>query len=93
MNIKHRSDEKRGIFFIQQDNNVQAEMTYVKSGERAIIIDHTEVGEELKGQGAGKEMVKAAVEFARENGIKIYATCPFAKKVLEMTDEYSDVRG
>lgn len=49
------------------------------------------MGESLQGQGVGKQLVKAAVEYARENDLKILATCPFAKGVLEKTTEYHDV--
>ncbi len=66
-------------------------MTYTMVGEDLMIIDHTEVGEELKGQGAGKELVKASVEFARKNNIKILPLCPFAKATFKKTPEYADV--
>jgi uncharacterized protein len=39
----------------------------------------------------GEKLVDAAVEFARENELKITATCPYARKKLENTAEYSDV--
>ncbi|MBA8760579.1 GNAT family N-acetyltransferase [Staphylococcus coagulans] len=86
--IKH-GDNK---FYVGEDeNHLQALMTYVPVGNSRIIIDHTEVGEELKGQGVGKQLVQTAVDYARENNIKIHATCPFAKSVLEKTTEYHDV--
>lgn len=66
-------------------------MTYVPAGTNRIIIDHTEVDEGLSGQGVGSELVKAAVEYARENDIKIHATCPFAKNILNKTESYIDV--
>ncbi len=66
-------------------------MTYVAAGENAFIIDHTFVDESLRGQKVGDKLVAAAVEYARENGLKIYATCPFALRVLTNTPEYHDV--
>lgn len=66
-------------------------MTYLNSGETRIIIDHTEVDESLRGQGVGYDMVKLAVEMAREKGIKILPLCPFAKSVFDKKPEYADV--
>jgi uncharacterized protein len=91
MEIKHQESGKKGSFFIQPAGTKLAEMTYVWSGEDKIIIDHTEVQEELKGQGAGKLLLAEAVAFARNNKIKILPLCPFAKATFEKTPEYSDV--
>lgn len=91
MEIQHQVHGNRGAFFIEEDGEWIAEMTYVKSGEKAFIIDHTEIDDKLRGEGIGKDLVAEAVKFARENGLKIHATCPFAKKVIADTPEYSDV--
>lgn len=90
MEILQKDDGKKGIFFIEQDGNILAEMTYVWAGEK-IIIDHTEVSEVLEGKGIGKQLVHRAVEFARGKHIKILPLCPFAKVVLNKVSEYHDV--
>ena len=91
MEIQREEHGRKGAFFIDQDGEWIAELTYVKSGPDRIVIDHTEVDEEHRHKGLGTELVKRAVEYARENNIKIRATCPFAKKVIEETDDYRDV--
>lgn len=91
MNIQREEHGKKGAFFIEQDGEWLAEMTYVKTDDKTINIDHTEVDESLKGEGIGGDLVAEAVKYARENKIKIRATCPFAKKELEKHDEYADV--
>lgn len=91
MQIQHELEGNRGAFFVEQGGRRVAEMTYVKSGEERIIIDHTEVGDELRGQGAGKQLVLAAVEMAREKKIRILPLCPFAKSVFDRTPEIRDV--
>lgn len=45
----------------------------------------------LAGKGVGKELVLAAVQFARREKARIIPICSYAKKVLERTDEYADV--
>lgn len=91
MQVKHKEIGSKGIFYIEENGEKLAEMTYSKAGEMLIIIDHTEVNEKLKGKGAGKQLVQAAVDFAREHKIKILPLCPFAKAVFDKTPEYNDV--
>lgn len=91
MKIHRQEKGKKGAFFIEEDGEWLAEMTYFRSGTRKIVVDHTEVSEKLKGKGAGKALVQAAVAFARKNNLLIKPVCPFAKKVLESSDEFEDV--
>ena len=82
---------KTVFFFIDSAGKHEAMMTFVFAGEDKIIIDHTEVNPENNGKGFGKMMVAKAVQYARENGIKIIPLCPFAKSVFDKTLEYKDV--
>lgn len=91
MEIKHIERGERGAFIVKADGERLAEMTYVKVGNTGFIIDHTEVDKSLRGQGVGEKLVKAAVEHARTNKLKIYATCPYALRVLGGDPEFSDV--
>jgi predicted GNAT family acetyltransferase len=91
MDIKQIDNGLKGSFFIEQDGVQVAEMTYVWAGTDRIIIDHTDVGPELKGKNAGKQMVLKAVEFARDKGISIIPLCPFAKSVFDKLPEIRDV--
>lgn len=78
-------------FYIGHEFDPTAEMTFVPTGETKIIIDHTYVSEQFEGQGIGKQLLNAVVEYARENNLKILATCPFALKHLTDNPEYADV--
>ena len=91
MEIRHKNDGKKGLFYIEQNNKILAEMTFVWAGSAKFIIDHTEVSKELEGKGIGKQLVNAAVEFAREGNFKILPLCPFAKAVFNKIDSYKDV--
>jgi predicted GNAT family acetyltransferase len=93
MNIQNQEHGAKGAFFIEgEDGEWIAEMTYRKiAGGSTIIIDHTEVDESLQGKGVGNDLVKASVDFARKNNIKIVAQCSFAKKVIDETSEFQDV--
>lgn len=91
MKIQHKDDGKKGAFFIEQHGEIVAEMTYVWTGKTSIIIDHTQVDEKLKGQGAGKKLVIKAIEFAREKHLKIIPICTFAKSIFDKEITFSDV--
>ena len=91
MEIEREEHGRKGRFFIDEDGERLAELTYVKSGDGEITIDHTEVDPEFRGENIGEDLVAEAVAFARENNLKIKATCPYAKKVLEEKSEFQDV--
>ena len=90
MDIKHLEMKDRGGFVIKRDHERIAELTYNRDGG-TINIDHTEVDESLRGQNVGQKLVEEAVKFARENNLKITATCPYASKILSRSSEYSDL--
>jgi predicted GNAT family acetyltransferase len=90
MEINREESEGKGKFFIEEDGKQLALMTYKKSGAGKIVIDHTEVDESLQGEGIGNDLVEAGVKFAGENDLKIVATCPFAKKVIDETPEFQE---
>lgn len=91
MTIRHQQNKSKGAFFIEIDGKTSAQLTYSWAGADKIIIDHTEVDESLKGQGIGYKLVDAAVDFARNETIKILPLCPFAKAVFEKKSNYKDV--
>ena len=77
MDIGHEAQGHRGAFFVERE------------GRR---LDHTSVDDSLRGStGAGKSLVKAAVEWARAGNRRLMPLCPFARSVFEKTPEYRDV--
>lgn len=66
-------------------------MSYTLAGKSTIIIDHTEVNNEYRGQNIGKRILMEVINYVRENKIKIIPLCPFAKSVFDRTEEIRDV--
>jgi predicted GNAT family acetyltransferase len=91
MTINHEDNGSTGRFFIGDPHAPDGFLTYVWTGPASFTIDHTEVGEALKGQGAGKRLVMAAVALARERKVTILPQCPFARSVFDRVPEISDV--
>lgn len=93
MTVQHKSSDSKGLFYVELEDEVAAEMVYTLPGENVMLIEHTEVSEALRGRNVGIELVHAAVEYARHHGMKIIATCSFAGKVLSKKPEWQDVLG
>jgi uncharacterized protein len=91
MKIERDEHKKKGAFYIEEEGEWIAEMTYFRSGDGEITIDHTEIDPKLRGEGIGEDLISEAIKFARAEGLKIKATCPYAKKVLDKHPEYDDV--
>jgi predicted GNAT family acetyltransferase len=91
MDIQHKEGKSKGSFFIEKAGEVKAEITYSKAGGTKIIIDHTEVSDELRGNNIGKQLVKYAVSYARDNDLAVMPLCPFAKSVIEGDESLQDV--
>lgn len=87
MKIKQEESENKGKFFIHENGQEVGLMTYSIAGTDKIIIDHTEVDDSMQGQGLGHKLVKAAVDYAKNNNIKIVPLCPFAKNIFDNKPE------
>jgi predicted GNAT family acetyltransferase len=90
MVVGHEELGHRGAFVIEKDGKRLAEMTYTVAGTR-VIIDHTSVDDSLRGTGAGRALVQAAVEWARAKNQRLLPLCPYARSVFDKTPEYRDV--
>lgn len=89
--ISHEDDAERGAFFIAREGMRLAEMTYTRSGPSAIIIDHTEVHERLRGLGVARKLLDAAVAWARATDTRVAATCPYASAEFAKDESIRDV--
>ena len=76
--ITHEEDGHRGLFAYVHDGRRVAKLTYSRANAALVVIDHTEVDPVLSGQGVGRRLLDAAVNWARASQVKIVATCPFA---------------
>ncbi len=91
MEINQINDIRKGYFEAIEDGKEAGKMTYTWAGDSKFIIVHTEVNEEFNGKGVGKKLVMKAVEYARNNNLKIIPLCPFAKSVFDKTEDIRDV--
>ncbi|MBF4456478.1 N-acetyltransferase [Acinetobacter sp. SK-43] len=91
MNIKQSDDTKHGTFEIFDADVKAGEMAYTWAGDSMFIIDHTDVEDQFRGQGIGRQLLDALVAFAREREIKVIPLCPFSKSVFDKDQSIHDV--
>ena len=92
MLIQQKQEGTKGSFYVEENSRTLAGMNYTMASNNLLIIDHTEVSDELRGKKVGYQLVQHAVEYARANHIKILPLCPFARSVFDKKhDEFGDV--
>jgi hypothetical protein len=80
-----RHDPERRRFEIESEAGT-AVLTYGLDGE-TVVFTHTLVPKALEGQGIGSRMVRAGLDWARANGLKVVPQCPFVAAYIERHPE------
>jgi predicted GNAT family acetyltransferase len=81
--------EKRH-YEIRNGSEVLGFIFYRLDGER-ITLMHTEVDEDLEGEGIGSQLVVGALDDIRRRGLTVVPLCPFVSAYLLRHPEYSDL--
>ncbi len=89
--VQHVVNGHRGAFFLEQAGARVAELTYSRVSPSVVMLDHTEVSDSLRGQGAGRQLLDAAVQWARQHQTKFIPVCPFAKSQFDKDPTIADV--
>lgn len=63
---------------------------YQRRGD-VIAFTHTEVPEELEGQGIGGALVRGALDEVREHGLVVLPLCSFVRHYVETHAEVQDL--
>jgi len=87
MIIQHKESRSKGAFFIIEEDEIAAELTYSVIHKNQMMIEHTRVDEELQGGNIGYELVHKAVDYARMHRYTVIPLCQFAKAVMEKKPE------
>ena len=81
----------KGAFVIEQGDKRMAEMGIGISGGN-IIIYHTEVSQELKGQGIAPKLLATMVQYARDHNLKVIALCTYVSSQFKRhPEQYADI--
>ncbi|WP_068618189.1 GNAT family N-acetyltransferase [Paenibacillus tuaregi] len=83
--------QEGNAFVIKENGSVIAEVTFQAAGDHTIVIDHTYVAEEMRGQKLAEDLIRRVVEYARESNQKIIPACSYADAQFRRHKEYQDV--
>lgn len=81
---------EKGFYVGDNEEEALAKMELVYNGDE-LIIEHTFVSEQLRGQNVARQLLYKVVCFAREKDKKIIPICTFAKDEINKNDDYKDV--
>jgi uncharacterized protein len=72
------------------DDAVVGQIVY-RERPGALVLLHTEVTDDLEGQGLGAQLVEGALDDIRARGLKLVPLCPFVSTYLRRHAEYADL--
>ncbi len=85
--IVHNPDNQR---FEMKTNSESAYVAYAM-GTGNITLTSTYVAPALRGGALAARLVSAALDYAREKGLKVRSTCSYVDRFLQANPEYSDL--
>ncbi|GAA5532444.1 GNAT family N-acetyltransferase [Deinococcus aluminii] len=84
------NNEAENRYEIKLNGQVVGIADYQPEGD-TLIFTHTEVEEGHEGQGLGSELVQAALDDARSQGLQVVPACQFVAAFIQEHPEYADL--
>ena len=89
LDIRHAEANSRGQFYVGEEAEPDAAMMYHRwGGGQTVNVDHTEVSDRLRGGGVGLRLLRRLIAWAKDEGLRVSATCPFA---VAMFDKHPEI--
>ncbi|SDH49123.1 GNAT family N-acetyltransferase [Agrococcus jejuensis] len=86
-----RKGEAGDRFEIVDDAGVVAGRAYFVEVAGARVFFHTKVDDAYAGQGLGRELVVAALDATRADGLHVMPVCPYVAKVVAADQRWADI--
>ncbi len=92
MKIVLNQNGNEGVFeLMNEENTAVGELTFIVKNQEQMIINHTGVNPELRGQGFAEKLVLKAVDYAREHQLKVLPFCSYVSVYIGRHPEVQDV--
>ena len=82
--VIHEKETERFVVYAE-GNEVYVE--YMMRNN-TIDLNHTYTHPALRGKGLAAHVVRAALEFAKENNLKVFPTCSYVQSFIAKNEEY-----
>ena len=89
--ITHKLNSDKNRFEFELENGKMGIVKYIPLGRKMQLI-HTEVPEELRGQGYGTEMIEQTLASIDEMRFKVIPECPFVSAYMDSHPEWDHLR-
>ena len=86
--IIHEPESRR---FVVHELGHEAYLTYYELPNHVLDLAHTHTANEIRGRGVATALIRNALDYARENGYRVVAGCPFVQTFVDRHHEYSDL--
>ena len=90
MDIEIKHDKQGQEFFINLDGDT-AELSYARPRQDVIDFQHTFVPESFQGRGVAFKLIKHGLNFARNEGLKVIATCEAVQVYFDRNPSEKDL--
>ncbi len=80
----------RSRFEIRAGGRVAGFATYRTQPDRITFL-HTEIDDDVEGQGLGSRLVRAALDAVRARGLAVVPACPFVRSWIDGHPDYADL--
>lgn len=87
LQITHDPASRR---FTTQADGHEAELVYRLQGQ-ALVIEHTGVPEAIGGRGIAGNLVRAVLDYARAQGLRVVPACSYSAEFVKRHPEYADL--
>ena len=85
-----RNAEERSRYELVDDGAVVAIADYRVAGD-VVILPHTEVRSDLRGQGLGAQLVEGALDDVRSQGRQVEPACWYVREFIHANPDYQDL--
>lgn len=83
------NNERAGRFELNLDGELAVSAYHRRNG--TIVFTHTEVPPAFEGKGIGNALARAALDYARSEGLRVVPRCPFIAAFIRRHPEYQDL--
>jgi predicted GNAT family acetyltransferase len=90
--INNKSGNGGYITLLKDEEKEVGRLTYtIIPDENKLIISYVMVFPEFEGTGLGKYLVEAGIKFARDENLKVFPHCSYARSVMNRMNDVDDI--